>query len=121
MGLYSGGLIIGRIFAAEIFGGLFLGGLIIGILRYFVLGYFEEREIGYDCSEARGVFLLYPVGVGGGRVREIEFWASHTTKISRDGCPISLVHKWDLGEGGKGDERSGGEGRIQQPEPLLPL
>ena len=35
MGLYSGGLIIGRIFASEIWGayfreGLFLGGLIIG-------------------------------------------------------------------------------------------
>ena len=45
MGLYSGGLIIGRIFASEIWGGLFSGGLnffflggggglIIGILRY---------------------------------------------------------------------------------------
>ena len=38
MGLYSGGLIIGRIFASEIWGayfreGLFLEGLIIGILR----------------------------------------------------------------------------------------
>ena len=38
MGLYSGGLIIGKIFASEIWGayfreGLFLGGLIIGILR----------------------------------------------------------------------------------------
>ena len=38
MGLYLGGLIIGRIFASEIWGayfreGLFLGGLIIGILR----------------------------------------------------------------------------------------
>ena len=41
MGLYSGGLIIGRIFASEIWGayfreGLFFGGLIIGILRYFM-------------------------------------------------------------------------------------
>ena len=39
MGLYSGGLIIGRIFASEICGayfreGLFLGKLIIGNLRY---------------------------------------------------------------------------------------
>ena len=39
MGLYSGGLIIGRIFASGIWGayfreGLFLGELIIGILRY---------------------------------------------------------------------------------------
>ena len=40
MGLYSGGLIIGRIFASEIWGayfreGLFWGGgLIIGILQY---------------------------------------------------------------------------------------
>ena len=34
MGLYSGGLIIGRIFAsAGDLGGLFLGGLIIGVLR----------------------------------------------------------------------------------------
>ena len=38
MGLYSGGLTIGRIFASEIWGayfreGLFLEGLIIGILR----------------------------------------------------------------------------------------
>ena len=48
MGLYSGGLIIGRIFVSEIWGayfreGLFLGGaggagggLIIGILRYII-------------------------------------------------------------------------------------
>ena len=40
MGLYLGGLIIGRIFASEIWGayfreGLYLGGLIIGILRYY--------------------------------------------------------------------------------------
>ena len=43
MGLYSGGLIIGRIFASEIWGAYFRegffflggGGLIIGILRYF--------------------------------------------------------------------------------------
>ena len=40
MGLYLGGLIIGRIFASEIWGAyfreaLFFGGLIIGILRYF--------------------------------------------------------------------------------------
>ena len=39
MGLYLGGLIVGRIFASEIWGaysreGLFLGGLIIGILLY---------------------------------------------------------------------------------------
>ena len=39
MGLYSGGLIIGRIFASEIWEvyfreGLFLGELIIGILRF---------------------------------------------------------------------------------------
>ena len=39
MGLYLGGLIIGRIFESEILGaycqeGLFLGGLISGILRY---------------------------------------------------------------------------------------
>ena len=39
MGLYSGGLIIGRIFASDIWRtyfreGLFLEGLIIGILRY---------------------------------------------------------------------------------------
>ena len=39
MGLYSGGLIIGRIFASETWEayfreGLFLGGLIIGMLRY---------------------------------------------------------------------------------------
>ena len=43
MGLYSGGLIIGRIFAFEIWGayfqeGLFLEGLIIGILHYDFLG-----------------------------------------------------------------------------------
>ena len=45
MGLYSGGLIIGRIFASEIWGayfreGLFLrekgGGAIIGILRWLI-------------------------------------------------------------------------------------
>ena len=30
MGLYSGGLIIGRIFVPEILGGLFLGGFIFG-------------------------------------------------------------------------------------------
>ena len=41
MGLYSGGLIIGRIFASEISGAyfredLFLEGLIIGILRHNV-------------------------------------------------------------------------------------
>ena len=40
MGLYTGGLIIGRIFESEIWGahfrkGLFLGGIIIGIFRYF--------------------------------------------------------------------------------------
>ena len=39
MGLYSGGLTIGRICVSEIWGayfreGLFLGGLIIGILQY---------------------------------------------------------------------------------------
>ena len=39
MGLYSGGLIIGRIFVSKIWGayfreGLFLGALIIRILRY---------------------------------------------------------------------------------------
>ena len=52
MGLYSGGLVIGRIFASEIWGayfreGLLLllfffflgGGLIIGILRYLVIIY----------------------------------------------------------------------------------
>ena len=42
MGLFSGGLIIGRIFASEIWGayfqeGLFLGWLIIRILRYLVI------------------------------------------------------------------------------------
>ena len=44
MGLYTGGLIIGRIFASEIWGayfreGLYLGGggLIIGILRYLLI------------------------------------------------------------------------------------
>ena len=41
MGLYSGGLIIGRICASEIWGayfreGLFLGGLIIRILQYII-------------------------------------------------------------------------------------
>ena len=41
MGLYSGGLVIGRIFGSDIWGvyfreGLFLGGLIIGILRYVI-------------------------------------------------------------------------------------
>ena len=42
MGLYSGGLIIGRIFASEIWGAYFREGfffgrgeLIMGILRYF--------------------------------------------------------------------------------------
>ena len=62
MGLYLGGLIIGRIFASEIWGGgvfsggfilfilfiyyfFFLGGeLIIGILRYNVLGIIRECE-----------------------------------------------------------------------------
>ena len=47
MGLYSGGLIIGRIFASKIWGayfrqGVFLGELIIGIfrtLRYLTLRY----------------------------------------------------------------------------------
>ena len=40
MGLYSGGLIIGRIFESKreglFSGGLFLEGLIIGILRYLL-------------------------------------------------------------------------------------
>ena len=41
MGLYTGGLIIGRILASEIWGAyfredLFLAGLIIGILRYLL-------------------------------------------------------------------------------------
>ena len=48
MGLYAGGLIIGRIFASEIWGGggaLIFGGLIIGILRYFVFRFIEEGSI----------------------------------------------------------------------------
>ena len=36
MGLYLGGLIIGRIFASEIGGGGGGGELIIGILRYYI-------------------------------------------------------------------------------------
>ena len=51
MGLYSGGLIIGRILASEIWAahyfrkGFFFGGgegVIIGILRYYMLFFFQE-------------------------------------------------------------------------------
>ena len=55
MGLYSGGLIIGRIFASEIWGayfreGLFLGGLIIGILRFISEPGRNEKAGGVECS-----------------------------------------------------------------------
>ena len=43
MGLYSGGLIIGRIFPSEILGGLFSGGLIIVILFIYLFLVFFGR------------------------------------------------------------------------------
>ena len=65
MGLYSGGLIIGRIFASEIWwggggkggkghyfsGGLIFGGLIIGISRYPGVHILIEgvRRAGFHC------------------------------------------------------------------------
>ena len=50
MGLYSGGLIIGRIFESEIWGayfrkGLFFGGLIIGMLRYLIMTNYKVRTV----------------------------------------------------------------------------
>ena len=62
MGLYSGGLIIGRSFASEIWGayfreGLFLGegGLIIGILRYLggrISGRAFIRDLRYTQTQS---------------------------------------------------------------------
>ena len=43
MGLYAGGLIIGRIFMSEIGGGLFSGGLIFGGAYYRSFTVFEFR------------------------------------------------------------------------------
>ena len=114
MGLYSGGLIIGRIFAAEIFGGLFFGGLIIGILRYFVLGYFEEREIGYDCSEARGVFLLYPVGVG---YEKSNFGPHIPPKSPVMAVPLVWCINGTWGEGVRGMRGAGVRGGFSSPNP----
>ena len=61
MGLYSGGLIIGRIFASEILGGLFreglfLGGLIMGILRYVICQVSERLQL-IEIND-RGLFSL---------------------------------------------------------------
>ena len=78
MGLYSGGLIIGRIFASEIWGAYFReglyfffffggggGGLIIGILR--VLPSAHAGVIGIQNRPPRAreniTFSLYPIGV----------------------------------------------------------
>ena len=62
MGLYSGGLIIGRIFVSVIWGayfweGLFFGGLIIGILWHIILaccGHTKLVEHFTSSEEAMG-------------------------------------------------------------------
>ena len=72
MGLYSGGLIIGRIFASEIWGvyfreGLFLGGLIIGILLYISFGYTHltiqnsEAEVSFRVNSECRCLPNYPL------------------------------------------------------------
>ena len=52
MGLYSGGLIIGRIFASEIWEAFFREGLFISIfiLFYFILFFLEGGLIIDDCN-----------------------------------------------------------------------
>ena len=64
MGLYSGGLIIGRIFASGIWGsyfreGLFLGELIIGILQYLGLTTECFCNNSYCASKSKTTVLIF--------------------------------------------------------------
>ena len=65
MGLYSGGLIIGRIFVSEIWGayfreGLLSEGLIIEILRYmiFIYSFFQSRKNNFTMVCSKALFRL---------------------------------------------------------------
>ena len=62
MGLYSGGLVIGRSFASEIWGGLYLGGLIIGrIFASEIWGaYFGRAYLGGGGGLIIGILRYVP-------------------------------------------------------------